>query len=156
VTDEDLGLTDLVLVISDVVVGEDGLGAADVVALPDALGGVRALLRDEEIPEEGSTAEREGSADIRTRERERERESKKNVDVPVHELLERRTVGETSTAHFQVVEETQIHDLMHHAVLDEVVRLLVVIGLDATNVVRRRLHQGGDKIVGLALLSVKD
>jgi hypothetical protein len=49
-TDEDLRLTDLVLVVADVVIGKDGLGTADVVALPDALRGVRALLRDEEVP----------------------------------------------------------------------------------------------------------
>lgn len=49
-TDKDLRLTDLVLVVADVVIGKDGLGTADVVALPDALRGVRALLRDEEVP----------------------------------------------------------------------------------------------------------
>lgn len=31
--------------------------------------------------------------------------------LPVHELLEGSTVGETGTSHFQVVEKTEVHDL---------------------------------------------
>lgn len=69
------------------------------------------------------------------------------------ELLVQLAIGEAGAAHLDVLEQRQVAHLVLHERLVELVGLLVVVGLDATNVMRRaarqRLDQLGDRVLDL-------
>jgi hypothetical protein len=62
--------------------------------------------------------------------------------VPSEEAVELGSVGETGTTHAHVLEETEVLDLMLGTGGVPVVVGLVVVGLDATDVVRRAPREG--------------
>lgn len=73
------------------------------------------------------------------------------MDEPLEELLVGGTVSETGTTDLDVIKKTEIGDLMEHTGLVEEIGVLLIVGLDATDVVRRGLGQGLDEVVGLVL-----
>jgi hypothetical protein len=67
--------------------------------------------------------------------------------VAVEELVVDLTVGVTGATDAHVLEQTQVLDLMEHQRVVEVVGRLLLVGLDATDVVRGALGQGGHQNV---------
>jgi len=109
VTNEDLCFTDLILIGTHEVISKNGLATGDIITLPNPLGSIRALLR--------------------------------NQIVSVHELLEDATESKTGTTDFQVVQQTEVDDLMQHSLTVIVISFLLIVGLDAADIVRSRFHQ---------------
>jgi hypothetical protein len=68
------------------------------------------------------------------------------ADAVAHvELFVQLAVCKTSTAHFDVLEQRQVAHLMLYKRSIELICNLVVVGLDATNVVRCALSKGSDQ-----------
>jgi len=71
--------------------------------------------------------------------------------VTTQETVEWCTIGETGTTHLNVLEKTKILALMAHTLVIPDARLLHIVGLDATDVVRSALSKGGHQSVGRGL-----
>ena len=67
--------------------------------------------------------------------------------VAVEELVVDLAVGVAGATDAHVLEQTQVLDLMEHQRVVEVVGRLLLVGLDATDVVRGALGQGGHQNV---------
>jgi len=77
--------------------------------------------------------------------------SQKKKNALLKELVKVLAVGETSTANTDVFEETEILDLVAAAALVILGGRLVVVGLDAADVVGRALGQGSNKLIARGL-----